>query len=47
MQIFIVDRIDVVDALQRRGRVFGMTQLLFERGQLLERIRDLRPPIFS
>ena len=31
MQIFIVDRVDIVDAVQSRSRFLGLAQLLLER----------------
>ena len=46
VKLFIVHRVDVVDAIERRGGRLGIAQLLFKRGQFLERIRVAAAQLF-
>ena len=41
-----VFRIDIVDAVKRRGGFLRRAQLFLERGQLLQRLRDCARPFF-
>ena len=46
MQIFIMDRVDIVDAVQRRCSLFRLAQLFFQRSQFFEDCRILAAHLF-
>ena len=46
MEILILNRVDIVDAVQRCGSFFGLALLLFQRSQFFEDSRILAAHLF-